>query len=320
MAEVAGNISMSGRINNEILNQVTIQAKKDQITVVIPTLNEEEAVGPLIEDLKSRGFGKIIVVDGYSKDRTVEVASRFGAAVVMQHGKGKSGALLTAFRAASTPYLVVMDGDGSYDPSDICKFLPLLGNYDFVKGVRTKNENMPRLHKLGNRIITKTFDLLFGTSIGDICSGMYMLRTGMVKSLHLEQHPMTVEQEIAAEMVQASGLITTIPINYRRRAGGVSKTKTWRQGFRDLVTNFDLARTHNPIMLFSAIATIVLIPAFGLLGYASLLYLFLHQYHSGYFLAGLVLLVLGAQGFTVATIAAMLRRIERKLSQVQHLA
>jgi dolichol-phosphate mannosyltransferase len=182
-----------------------------------------------------------------------------------------------------------------------------------VKGVRARNENMSNLHKLGNRIITKTFDLLFGTFIGDVCSGMYMLRTDLVKGLHLEKHPLSVEQEIAAEMVLSSGSMTTVPINYRKRVGGVSKVKTWRQGFRDLMTNFDLARTHNPIMLFSVIATLALIPAFGILGYASSLYLLLGQYHSGYFLAGLVLLVLGAQGFTVATIAAMLRRLDRRL-------
>jgi dolichol-phosphate mannosyltransferase len=287
---------------------------------VIPTLNEEASLGPLIQDLKSKGFGKIIVVDGYSSDKTVEVASKFGAEVIMQYGKGKAGGLQTAFQVVSSPYLVVMDGDGSYDPSDLSKFLPLIGTYDFVKGVRSRNESMSLLHKFGNRIITKTFDFLFGTSIGDVCSGMYMLRTEMVKHLHFERHPMTVEQEIAAEMVQASGLITTIPINYRRRFGGISKTNTWRQGFRDLLTNFNLARLYNPIMLFSAIAMLALIPAFGMLIYALGLYLLLNLYHSGYFIAGIALLVLGAQGFTVATIAAMLRRIERKLSSIQPLS
>jgi len=293
------------------------QKMRDQVTVVIPTLNEEEAIGSLIEEVTSQGFDKIVVADGYSKDRTVEVTSRLGAEVVMQHGRGKAGALLTAFNVVSTPYLVIMDGDGSYDPADISKFLPLLDSYDFVKGVRAVNGNMSGLHKLGNKVITKTFDLLFGTSIGDVCSGMYMLRTDAVRNLHLEKHPMTVEQEIAAEMVLAAGPITTVPINYRQRAGGVTKTNTWRQGFRDLLTNFDLARTYNPIMLFSVIGTMFLIPALGLLGYASLLYFVANQYHSGYFLGGLVLLVLGAQGVTVATIAALLRRIERKLSLSQ---
>jgi dolichol-phosphate hexosyltransferase len=296
---------------------VKLAAMRDQVTVVVPTLNEEGAIGPLIDEIKAAGYGKILVVDGYSKDATARIAGDHGAAIIMQHGSGKAGAFLTAFPTVTTPYLIVMDGDASYDPFDLEKFIPLVGSYDFVKGVRARNGNMSRLHRFGNLVITKTFDLLFGTFIEDVCSGMYMMRTELVKELHLEKHPLTVEQEIAAEMVLASGKITTVPINYRTRMGGKSKTKTWRQGFRDLMTNFDLARTYNPIMLFGFLATLVLVPAFVTLGYASWLYLMLGQYHSGYFLGGLILLVLGAQGFTVATIAAMLRRIERKIKQPQ---
>jgi len=293
-------------------------AMRDQLTVVIPTLNEEAAIGLLIEEVRSQGFDRIMVADGYSGDKTTEVATGLGAEVVMQHGRGKAGALLTAFQRVSSPYLVVMDGDGSYDPADIQKLLPLIGTYDFVKGAREKNENMSGVHRLGNRIITRTFNLLFGTSIGDVCSGLYLLRTEKVKGLHLEKHPLTVEQEIAAEMVLSSGPITTVPIHYRKRSGGTSKTHTWRQGFRDLVTNFDLARTYNPVLLFSFFAALAILPAAVLLIYALVLNYAFGSYHSGYFLGSAILLVLGTQGLAVSTIAAMLRRIERKVEQTQH--
>lgn len=295
-------------------------AGKTQLTIIIPTLNEEASIGPLVQEVKAAGYDKIIVADGYSKDGTVEIASDLGAEILMQHGQGKAGAMLTAFRAVTTPYLIVMDGDGSYDPSDLDRFVPLIGAFDFVKGVRARNENMSGLHKFGNTVITKTFDLLFGTFIGDVCSGMYLLRTEMVRNLHLEKHPLTVEQEIAAEMVFGSGIITTIPVNYRKRTGGISKTKTWRQGIRDLVTNFDLARTHSPIMFFSVIAAFALIPAFLVLFYGLFLFLAVSEYHSGYFVGGLILLVLGVQGITVATIGALLRRIDRKLSLLERRA
>jgi dolichol-phosphate mannosyltransferase len=292
-------------------------ASKSQITIVIPTLNEEASIGHLLKEVKSQGFDNIIVADGYSKDRTAEIASSLGVEVLMQHGQGKAGAMLTAFRAVTTPYLIVMDGDGSYDPSDLNRFVPLMGAFDFVKGVRERNKHMTGLHKFGNSVITKTFDLLFGTFIGDVCSGMYQLRTEMVRNLHLERHPLTVEQEIAAEMLFASATMTTVPINYRERTGGVSKTNTWRQGVRDLITNFDLARTHNPIMLFSVIAASALIPAMVVLSYGAFLFLSSDGYHSGYFDGGLVLLVLGAQGITVATIGTLLKRIDRKLSLLE---
>ena len=289
---------------------------RGKVTIVIPTLDEGETIGPLVDEINALGYHKILVVDGYSKDGTAKIAGDHGAAVIMQHGRGKAGAFLTAFPMVTTPCLIAMDGDGSYEPFDLDKFMPLLDSHDFVKGVRERNGNMSMLHKIGNSVITKTFDLLFGTSIGDVCSGMYLMRTELVKVLHLEKHPLTVEQEIAAEMVLSSRRVTTVPVGYRKRMGGKSKTKTWRQGFRDLVTNFDLARTYNPVILFAVGATLFLIPAFVTLGIASWDYLVLSQYHSGYFLGGLVLLLLGVQGLTVATIAALLRRIERKISQV----
>lgn len=292
-------------------------AMRDQVTIVVPALNEEEAIGPLIDEIKALGYHRILVIDGYSEDDTARIAGDRGAAVIMQHGKGKAGAFLTAFPVVTTPYLIVMDGDASYDPFDLEKFMPLVGSHDFVKGVRARNGSMSRLHKFGNWIITKTFDLLFGTSIGDVCSGMYMIRTELVKDLHLEKHQLTVEQEIVAEMVLSSGRMTTVPINYRKRVGGKSKTKTWRQGFRDLFTNFDLARTYNPVLLFSFLAALAIVPAVGLLAYALVLNYAFGDYHSGYFLGSAILFVLGTQGLTVSTIAVMLRRIERKISQTQ---
>ena len=317
-AEVGEKAAASFQMENKQEKMFGVTAEmRSLVTVVIPTLNEEEAVGPLIDEVKQAGYSKILVVDGYSNDKTVETSLKRGASVLMQQGRGKAGALLTAFRAVSTPYLVVLDGDGSYDPGDTDKFLAFLGEYDLVKGVRARNENMSGLHKIGNGIITRTFNLLLGTSIEDVCSGMYLIRTKSAKELHLEKHPLTVEQEIVAEMILSSSRIATVSINYRKRNGGMSKTNTWTQGFRDLIMNLDLAITYNPIMLFSTIATMALLPAISLLGYATFLYFVFGSYHGGYFLAGLILLVLGAQGFTVATIAALLRRIERRMLQIQ---
>ena len=289
---------------------------RDQVTVVIPTLDEEEAMGPLIDEVKAAEYNNILVVDGFSKDNTKKVADSRGVRFVLQEGAGKAGALATGFQNTSTPYVAVMDGDGSYVPSDLDRFLPSLARFDFIKGVRTWNGSMSRTHRFGNYIISTTFNLLFGTNIGDICSGMYVIDAELAKQLDFTKHPLTAEQEIIAQAVLSSAKITSVPINYRKRFGGKSKTNTWRQGFRDLITNFDLARTHNPILLFSFLAMFAILPALFFLGYALFLFLVNDNFHGGYVLAGLSFLVLGAQGFTVATIASMLRRIERKLSRV----
>ena len=92
------------------------------LTIVLLTLNEEEAIGTVIDELKHEGYENILVVDGYSTDFTVKIAKEKGAKVVLQKGKGKTGAIKTAIELAKTPYILVMDADGTYNPKDIENF------------------------------------------------------------------------------------------------------------------------------------------------------------------------------------------------------
>src|SRR5579883_3142654 len=348
--------------NNARENHLSLEELRDNVTVVIPTLNEEEAIGPLLDEIKSAGYNKILVVDGYSEDRTARIAVEKGAQVIGQHGKGKTGAVLVARDVVDTPYFLLMDGDYSYDPKDIDRFVLHANGYDHIIGFRPRDSpHISRTHKLGNRILTMAFNLLMGSNVPDVACGMYLMRTEKVRQLVLTRFGFEIDQEIAAQML-TDGKVTYVPINYRQRLGkakaptwrqgfralltrfgfeidqeiaaqmltdgkvtyvpinyrqrlGKAKAPTWRQGFRALLSIIGLGLRYNPILLFSIAASLVLIPAFSLLLYAAYLLLMLHQYHGGYFLAGLTLLVLGAQGFTVATIASMLRRIERKLSK-----
>jgi glycosyltransferase involved in cell wall biosynthesis len=291
----------------------SIDELRNNVTVVIPTLNEEEAIGPLIDEIKEAGYRRVLVVDGYSKDKTVKIASDKGAKVVGQHGRGKTGAVLVARDIVDTPYFLLMDGDYSYDPKDIDKFVQHSNGYDHIIGFRPRNSPyISRTHKIGNWILTKTFNLLMGSNVPDVACGMYLMRTEKAKQLILDRQGFEIDQEIAAQML-LDGKVTYVPINYRARLGK-AKAPTWRQGFRALFAIIGLALRYSPVLLFSVLASLILIPAFILLFYAIYLYFFFHAYHGGYFLASLVLFVLGAQGFTVSTIAVMLRRIERKLN------
>ncbi|MEM0075903.1 MAG: glycosyltransferase family 2 protein [Conexivisphaerales archaeon] len=291
------------------------EVSKDDFTVVLPALNEEEAIVQVIREVKDAGYSNIIVVDGYSKDDTVKLAKENGVGyVVSQYGKGKAGALMTAFKLASTRYVAVLDADGSYNPANLERFLLPMKDHDFIKGERQGKPNMSRLHRLGNYLITKTFNYLFGSSVPDVCSGMYCIKASVARSLEFQKHPMTVEEEILAQLLASDARITSVPIEYRRRIGGKSKTKTWRHGFLHIITDIELARTYSPMLLFSLIASIALVPAVALLLYSAYAYLFNGIYHGGYVLASLMLFVIGGQGLTVATIGSMLRRLERRIN------
>lgn len=289
-------------------------ANRDEVTIVLPTLNEAEAIGSLIDEIRSKGYSNILVVDGFSKDDTQEIAREHGATVLGQHGKGKSGAILVARDVVDTPFFLIMDGDYTYDPNDIDRFVLYANDYDEIIGFRPKRSpNISRTHRLGNWVLTTSFNILMGSNVPDVACGMYLMRTSKMKTLTLNRLGFEIDQEIAAQIL-TDGKVTYVPINYRGRKGHV-KAPTWRQGFRALFAIINLGRVYNPVLLFSFLAGLALIPAIGLLAYASVLYLFFNSYHEGYFLGSLVLLVLGAQGLTVTTVASMIQRIERKLNR-----
>jgi glycosyltransferase involved in cell wall biosynthesis len=206
------------------------------VTIVIPTLNEQEAIGKVLDELFSMGLKNLLVVDGYSSDGTLDAAKKYPISVILQQGKGKAGALKTAFKNVKTPYMIVIDGDFTYDPSCIPRFLEHMQTYDQIIGVRNLDDkkNISVIHKLGNKVITKTFNALMGTNLSDVCSGMYTLKTEIAKDLDLSSTGFDVEVEISAQ-IASSGTITEVPINYRQRIGQ-QKLSTWKHGFKILST------------------------------------------------------------------------------------
>ena len=288
-------------------------ASPDDLTVVIPTLNEREAIGLVLDELRQEGYKNLLVVDGYSTDGTPDIAREKGALVIFQHGAGKAGAIKTALEHVKTPYMLVMDGDYTYDPKDIKRLLAHAPNYDEVIGARAGRHNMGRLHRLGNWVINRVFNALFGTGLSDVCSGMYLVRTEALKGVELGSRGFGVEVEIAAHMC-TYGRVTEVPISYRPRIGS-KKLRSFRDGIAILATIFSLARAYNPMLLFSSLAAALAVPGALL----TLWQLYLRYAYGTWSLGtawlGLVLLVVGLQGFTAATISIMLRRVERRMLQ-----
>jgi dolichol-phosphate mannosyltransferase len=214
-----------------ILQQIT----KNDITIVIPVLNEEEAIENVIDSVKYEGYDNILVVDGNSTDKTYEIALNIGVNVIIQKGEGKTGAITTAIEKTKTPYLIIMDGDSTYYPSDIIKLLKYLKDYDEVIGSRISGrDNIPLLNRFGNGIINGLFNLLYGTNLKDVCSGMYALKTDFAKGLDLKTSGFEVEVEIASKTVR-KGKIYEVPISYGKRVGE-RKLNPLKDGFRIVIT------------------------------------------------------------------------------------
>ena len=285
---------------------------KDDITIVLPTLNEEKAIESVVTELKQVGYRNILVIDGYSTDGTVKIAESNGCCVLFQHSRGKCGAIETAIENVKTPYLLVMDGDLTYDPKDIDNFLIHADKYDQIIGVRANGrKNIPRTNRFGNWLITKTFNLLMGTKLSDVCSGMYLIGTSVARQLELNTSGFDVEVEIAAQTA-TNGRVTEVPIAYRKRVG-CQKLNSWKHGFQIIRTVFGLARRYNPVLLFSGLVSLAAIPASFVLGWTAFEGILYGLWHSEHVLSGLMLLLLASQGLTVASISLLFRRMEKRM-------
>ena len=296
---------------------------KKLLTIVIPTLNEEEAIGKVIDEILEQGFEpeQILVVDGYSTDRTVEIARSKGVRVVYQKGRGKADAIRTAVEYVDTPYMLVMDGDYTYPAKHIRELLEKIHyeGHDEVIGARVKGrENIPLVNRFGNRVLTLFFNLLFGTHLTDVLSGMYILRTESVRTALFESKGFSIESEIAAHIVSSGGSIAEHPIEYRRRLG--RKKLRVVDGVRIAVDMVKLAWKYNPVFFIAFIGSLLLLPGLALTGYVVYNYLF---YGIKYYVKGIIAAVatgVGLVSILLAILALYLKRMEwRILRQIREI-
>jgi glycosyltransferase involved in cell wall biosynthesis len=285
------------------------------ITVVIPTLNEEGGIIKVIEELHSLNINNILVIDGYSKDKTVETATKLGARAMYQQGKGKTGALRTATDVVETPYMLLMDGDFTYDASCISRLVQHMQSYDEIIGARipTNKESMTSLHKFGNKLITKVFNMLLSTNVTDVCSGMYLLRTELMRDIDLSTSGFDVEVEIAAQIASA-GRITEVPINYRPRMGR-QKLSTWKHGFKIVKSIVNLGRTYNPGVFYSIMGSMITIPASLMLGNSIIEWIKTGNITSPWFFVGISMILVAIQTMAVGVMSIMLRRSELRAAR-----
>jgi dolichol-phosphate mannosyltransferase len=285
---------------------------KDQVSIVLPTLNESSAISQVIEEIKEEGYHSIIVVDGYSTDMTDRIAFGNGVKLAYQHGIGKAGAVKTALEHEKKPYVLFMDGDGTYDPKDIWRLLNHADRYSHVIGARDR-KYINRVHRFGNWVISRLFSLLFGVKVTDVCSGMYLLETTEAKDYNLEEHGFVAEIELAAQSATKQQL-TEVPINYRPRIGK-GKLSTWRDGRAILSAAFRLAWKYNPILVYSGLAVLFVIPAASILLWTLFDYLTKGAWHSGWALLAAILVVIATQAFTLAGASVLTKQTERRILQ-----
>lgn len=227
--------------------------RQTRVTVVVPAMNEAENIGHVLRRLPE-GLHEVVLVDGSSKDGTVEVARQAcpGIRVLTQSGRGKGDALRLGFAAATGNLIVMLDADGSADPDEIPRFVDALeAGADFAKGSRFLegggSDDITRLRSLGNTFLSGTANLLNGTHFTDLCYGYNAFWARCLPFISLDVPGFEVETLINLRIADAGMTITEVPSYEENRISGESHLKTFRDGFRVLATILNESRRHNMI-------------------------------------------------------------------------
>jgi len=193
---------------------------KDEVTVLVPTYNEEPTIAEVVAGFFDEGFDDVLVIDGGSDDDTQGVARKAGARVVEQSGNGKGQAVREAVHEhLERPYVVMIDGDGTYFPSEVDRVLaPLDDGADHVLGNRLGNpEAFTRLNYVGNRIFNLEFAVAHGKHLGDILTGYRAFTLESAREMTLTEDGFGIETEMCAEALGAGQEVQTFEITYRER-------------------------------------------------------------------------------------------------------
>jgi len=216
------------------------EALKNTVGVLIATLNEEEGVGPTIEEIKRHVRNPfLLVVDGWSTDRTVEIAKNMGAEILFQNGKGKGDALSHGLKRinCNIRYVVFIDADFTYPAEYIPKMIEILetkpkvgmvvGNrfnemFDFKKASNNS-------FYTGNRLLAVAQHWVNGIKLSDPLSGLRVVRGEILQGWEPKSKGFDIEAEMNYLVERKGYDIAEIPIEYRPRLG--EKKLKLRHGF-----------------------------------------------------------------------------------------
>ena len=201
-----------------------------EISVVLPCLNEEEAIGGVVDQawagIRSTGLrGEVIVVDNNSTDRSADIAAEHGATVVAEREPGYGSAYLRGLETAQGAYVVMGDADGTYPIAELGPFVErLAAGDDLVLGSRFDGTihrgAMPWANRyLGNPILTGMLNLFFGVKISDAHCGMRAIRRDALPVLELHSTGMEFASEMVFKAYRRGLGVSEIPIDYYPRAG-----------------------------------------------------------------------------------------------------
>ena len=205
----------------------------------IAALNEEEGVGATVSELlENIDLQRILVIDGHSVDRTVEVAKDNGAEIVFQDRKGKGDALAKAVENMSenVDYVVITDADFTYPASYVPEMINILEEWPDVGMVcgnrfskRAERKAFQGRFLFGNKMLAFVHSFLNGVDLQDPLTGLRVIRADILRDWTIKSKGFDIEVELNHQVYKQGFEIFEVPIEYRARLG--EKKLKMKHGF-----------------------------------------------------------------------------------------
>lgn len=223
-----------------------------RVSIVIPAYNEAEVIGCVVKEARNvLPDAEIIVVDDGSTDGTADIAKSAGATVIRHpYNKGNGAAAKSGIQAATGEVVVMMDGDGQHDATDIPRLLEHFPEYDFVVGARGMESQAGLSRGFGNWLLNALASYLTSFRIQDLTSGFRAFKREMILPyLHLFPNGFSYPTTSTLAMLKAGANIKYVPIHAAERVGK-SKIRLARDGARFFLIIFKLITLFSPLRVF----------------------------------------------------------------------
>ncbi|WP_432572204.1 glycosyltransferase [Kineococcus sp. SYSU DK005] len=258
------------QVERDVVGGGPVGGPGGRVAVVVPCLDEEAAVGAVVDGLRAAlPHAVVYVYDNGSTDRTAEVAARHGAVVRFEPRPGKGNVIRRAFADVDADTYVLIDGDDTYDASaagDLVRLLVAEG-LDHVVGTRRPDTLTAyrRGHAAGNRALNSVVSRVFGTPVTDMLSGYRVMSRRFVKSFPAISRGFEVETELTVHAVNLRVPQREVPVGFRDRPeGSASKLRTYRDGFAILRWILRLAHLERPLLVHALLGALVAVLSLAL--------------------------------------------------------
>ena len=207
---------------NDTAESATSEYTFEDMSVVMGTYNEEEAIETVLTDIAEVTDGKaeVVCVDG-SSDRTPELAREHGATVIEQEPLGYGVAVREAVLTPDRPIVVTTDCDDTYPMEQLPEFLELVNEgYDVVSGDRLYHgaAAMPAFNRLGNHLFALGASVLMGEHVHDTTTGMRAYRREVIQDIEWTENT-GLSAELLIRPLMRGYDVREHPISYAERKG-----------------------------------------------------------------------------------------------------